>query len=366
MVSLLEFEKIVVRVPNWVGDVVMCTPALRSIREFWPDSEITVMGLPTGEKILAGSPRFDRFETYRRNGPDGGLFGRGRIIRRLRKERFDLGILMPNSFSSGWLFWRAGVKRRLGTTYGGRNFTITDAYMPPMEGKRRVPRSMVEHYFDLLEEFRVPRGDPKLELFETEEGKQDAREILGALGVEDDDRLVAIVPGASFGISKMWKSDRFAAVADHLQEQHGLKPLLLGGPGEEIILHEIETAMKTPALSTGDDPLDLDALKTAVKRSSLMIATDAGPRHYGVAFDVPIVTMLGPTDPRFSESNTEKTIVLRVDDLECSPCHLKTCPLAHHGCMSWIETEQVIEACEELLKRYPPAPPAETENAGTD
>lgn len=363
MFEKLEFEKIVVRIPNWVGDVVMATPVLRSIREHWPNSEITVMGLPTGEKILAGSPRYDRFEVYRRNGADGGLFGRGRIIRRLKKERFDLGILMPNSFSSGWLFWRAGVKRRFGTDYGGRKFMITDSFTPQMEGNRRIPRSMVEHYFDMMEQMGVRRGDTRLELFETDEGRQDAGEILGALGVEDEDRLVAIVPGASFGISKLWKTDRFAAVADYLQEKHGLKPLLLGGPGEELILHEIETAMKTPALSTANDPLDLDALKTAVKRSSLMVATDAGPRHYGVAFDVPIVTLIGPTDPRYSESNLEKTTVLRIDDLECSPCHLKSCPLTHHGCMAWIETEQVIEACEDLLRRFPPAPVAEAEES---
>jgi heptosyltransferase-2 len=358
MFEKLDYERIVVRVPNWVGDVVMATPALRAIRDKWPNSEITAFCLPTGEKILRGSPRIDRFDVYHRNGKDGGLFGRGRAIRRLKKHGYDLGILMPNSFSSGWLFWRAGIKKRVGTVYGGRKFMITDPFFPEMDGPHRVPKTMVEHYFDLLETLDVPRGSPKLELFETEEGRQESNEVLGALGVEEDDRLVAIVPGASFGISKLWKSDRFAAVADHLQRKHGLKPLLLGGPGEEAILHEITKAMETEPLSTGDDPLGLDALKTAVKRCSLMIATDAGPRHYGVAFDLPIVTMLGPTDPRYSNSNLEKTTVLRIDDLECSPCHLKTCPLTHHGCMTWIETDQVIAAAEDLLERYPPAPPA--------
>ena len=111
----------------------------------------------------------DHFEVYRRNGADSGFFGRGRIIRRLSKQRFDLGILMPNSFSSGWLFWRAGVARRLGTTYGGRKFMITDSFTPQMEGNRRVPRSMVEHYFDMMEQFGIRRGDMRLELFETDD-----------------------------------------------------------------------------------------------------------------------------------------------------------------------------------------------------
>ena len=83
--------------------------------------------------------------------------------------------------------------------------------------------------------------------------------------------------------------ERYAAVADHLQERHRLKPLLLGGPGEEALLYEVEQHMRTPALSTAEDVLDLDALKSAVKRLSILVTSDAGPRHYGVAFDVPTV-----------------------------------------------------------------------------
>lgn len=358
-----RYEKIVVRMPNWVGDVVMATPALRSIRRHWPEAELTAMCLPSGAKILAGNPHVDRIETYGRNGRDGGLFGRGRMIRRLRRHGHDLGILLPNSFSSAWIFWRAKIPERVGTAYARPNFLVTERFEPAMEDGRRVPRAMPEHYADLLETLGVPRGETKPELFETEEGRAEADETLAALGVRRGDPILAVNPGASFGPSKLWFADRYAEVADRLQEKYGLKPVLLGSPSEEHLLDEIERKMKTRAYSTANEPLDLDALKTVIRRSSLMIATDAGPRHYAVAFDVPIVVLMGPTDPRYSEAHAEKSEVLRVE-LDCSPCHQKTCPLTHHRCMDWVETKSVLEAAERLLERYPPPepPPPEPED----
>ena len=77
------FEKILIRLPNWVGDVVMATPAVRAVRDRWPEAELTALCLPTGEKILRGSPRVDRFEVYDRGGRDRGLFGMHGLIRRL-------------------------------------------------------------------------------------------------------------------------------------------------------------------------------------------------------------------------------------------------------------------------------------------
>jgi heptosyltransferase-2 len=347
-------RNLIVRMPNWVGDVVMATPALRAMRERWPKAEITTMCLPSGEAILRGSPRIDRFEVYDRRGKDRGPFGRGRVIRRLREAGFDHAVALPNSFSSAWIFKRARIPRRLGTDYGKRGWLLTDRFRPEMEGGRRVPRPMVEHYAGLLESVGVPRGAPDLELFETPEGRSRALERLRLLGVGPGDRILAVNPGASFGPSKLWLPERFAEVADALQRECGLKPVLLGGPGEALILHQIERRMKTPFVTTGDDPFDLDELKTVVRESALMVTTDAGPRHYAVAFGVPVVVLMGPTDPRYTASGLDRTAVLRVEDLECSPCHLKSCPLPHHGCMEWITVEQVLTAGRELLRRFPP------------
>ena len=81
-----------------------------------------------------------------------------------------------------------------------------------------------------------------------------------------------------------------------------------------------------------------------------MVTTDTGPRHYATALGVPVVVVMGPTDPRYTAVNLDRTIVIRLTELECSPCHLKTCPLPHHGCMAWITPDEVLQACETLLE----------------
>jgi heptosyltransferase-2 len=88
-------------------------------------------------------------------------------------------------------------------------------------------------------------------------------------------------------------------------------------------------------------------LKPLVKRCDLLVTNDTGPRHYAVAFDVPVVVIMGPTDPRYTSSNLGKTTVIRID-LDCSPCHRKTCP-TDHRCMTKITPEMVFEAGEKLL-----------------
>jgi heptosyltransferase-2 len=354
MFNANQVERVVIRMPNWVGDVVMATPAIRAVRDTWPRAKITALCLPSGQQILSSNPHLDHFEVYDRKGRDSGFFGMGRMARRLRARNCDLAIALPNSFSSALLFWRAGIPHRLGTDYGKRGFLLTERYRPEMDGQKREPRPMVEHYADLLQTIGIERPTPDLELFESDRGKYRATVALSLLGAADGDKLVAINPGASFGPTKLWETDRFAAVADRLKEEHGLTAVLIGGPGEEGMLHEIARKMKTTPISTADDLLDLDALKTAIRLCSLMVTTDAGPRHYAVAMGIPVVVLMGPTDPRYTQSSLEKTTVLRVEDLECSPCHLKNCPLAHRHCMTLIDPDQVMAACADLLERFPP------------
>ena len=94
----------------------------------------------------------------------------------------------------------------------------------------------------------------------------------------------------------------------------------------------------------------MDLLKPLIQRCCLLVTNDTGPRHYAVAFDIPVVVIMGPTDPRYTNANLEKTIVLR-RDLVCSPCHHKKCAL-HHSCMAEILPEEVMRAVEQLLREH--------------
>ncbi len=119
------------------------------------------------------------------------------------------------------------------------------------------------------------------------------------------------------------------------------------GPGESEIADKIVQQSKAKFINTGPDRVGLGVLKALVQRSHLVITNDTGPRHYAVAFDKPVVVLMGPTDPRHTQCHLDKTIVLR-EDLPCSPCHLKVCPI-DHPCMLNLTPEKVFAAVQQIM-----------------
>ena len=157
-------------------------------------------------------------------------------------------------------------------------------------------------------------------------------------------------PGASFGSSKCWPVEHFARLAEMLQSYFQSKIILFAGPKEDEIAEAIVGISRVNIINTAPDKVDLDLLKPLVKRCELLITNDTGPRHYGVAFDVPTVVLMGPTDPKYTESDLESSEVIRLE-LACSPCHKKVCP-QDHKCMRDITPEMVLEKSKGLIQRY--------------
>jgi heptosyltransferase-2 len=210
-----------------------------------------------------------------------------------------------------------------------------------------MPQPMPEFYARLLDSIGVPRAGHRTQLAVRPEDDRRAEEWLARHGLGDGRPIYGMHGGASFGPSKLWYPERWAAVADTLHARHGGRTLLFCGPGEEQTVQQIAAAAKSPIASAVDDPIDLRLLKAMARRLALMVCTDAGPRHIAVAFDVPTVALLGSTDPRFSNTNLQHSAVVRTG-VECSPCHLKVCPIDHR-CMTRMSTEMVVAACERVL-----------------
>lgn len=331
-------DTVLVRLPNPIGDMVMCTPSLRALRSHWPQARLIVAGPGHSVPLLEGLAFVDEVVALT------SRLGRAELAGR----RFDLVLVFANSFSSALTAWLTRAPRRVGYEGGGRTLLLTDAVGSAPEKKfHRLPKPMVEFYFRVIETAGVPRGSHKTELATTPADETRADEWLARHDLSGDTPLYGIHGGAAFGPSKLWYPDRWAAVADALHERHGGRTILFCGPGEEDAVREIAASAKSPVASAVDDPIDLRLLKAVIKRLSLLIATDAGPRHFGPAFDIPTVCLIGATDPRFSNTNLQRSIVVS-SNVECSPCHLKVCPIDHR-CMTRLSPEMVLAACERLL-----------------
>jgi len=259
-----------------------------------------------------------------------------------------VGVVLPNSLSSAALFFFARIPHRIGYDLNHRGLLLTRKIRPAMVNHRRVPTPMSEYYKELLTLLGVEPKARRPELVVVPEEEAELEEYLAVRPLPaGDGPLVLLNPGASFGPSKMWRGDAFAAVGDRLQAEIGARIVVLAGPGETGLAREISGAMKRPHLGLFPEVLGLGGLKALVKRSDLLITTDTGPRHLAVAFDRPVVVLMGSTDPRYTHAHLEKTTVIR-KEVSCSPCHLKVCPIDHR-CMEEITPAEVVESARKHL-----------------
>jgi len=337
-----------VRLPNWVGDVVMATPALRALRRAAPHARITAIGTPASGRLLHGSPDFDRYLALERRGRHGGPLGWWRAGRDLARDgRPDLHLLLPHSFSSALLAGAARARCIAGYWTRERSLLLHVKPRAAMEGKRRLPIPMTRLYLDLLRAVGVDGRDESLTLplAADEEARADA--ALAALRLARDEPFAAANPGASFGASKFWSVEGFRDTIRGFHARRGWRTLVLCGPGEEALARAIAEAAGPAAIDSSHAPLPLELLKPVLRRARVLFTTDTGPRHIATAFGTPCVVLMGPTDPRHTASNLDRTRVLRVD-VPCGPCHLKSCPLDHR-CMTSLTAESALRAADELL-----------------
>jgi heptosyltransferase-2 len=227
---------------------------------------------------------------------------------------------------------------------------VNDALEAPTENGRRVPISMIERYLRITRRLGCPDAGDRLDLIVEEASAERAKRELEARGIEAGEPLLLLTPGASFGPSKLWPPDHFARAGDEIARRFGLLPVIVPAPSpdEIAIAGAVSARMKERHLNLDDGPGDLALLAALVARSRLVLTNDTGPRHVAVALDRPVIVLMGPNDPRHTAHLLERQRVLR-EEVPCSPCQLKVCPIDHR-CMTRLSPERAVAAAEELLK----------------
>jgi len=350
-------QSILVVQPSWVGDAVMATPTLRALRELYPHAEISYLLRRYVKPIYEGMPWADRLITYR-TGKTRAKAGKGTfdLAGRLRGGKFDLAILLPNSFKSALICKMAGIDRIIGYERDGRGFLLDDKLLPVKERGKFVPSPIVKYYLGLAHYLGSTHRNLKLELFVTESERREAQDVLVRSSLDADlERpasrgaapLIILNPGAQYGAAKCWLPEYFAQLADRFIEQLGATVMISAAPKERPIVDAIARQMKHAAIDLSRAGMTLGAMKEIVRRSDLMVTNDTGPRHIAAAMDVPVVTVFGPTHPEWTEIYyaKERQVAVKVF---CGPCQKKICPLDHR-CMTRVTPGMVFVASMQLL-----------------
>jgi len=272
-----------------VGDVLMCTPALRALRRAFPRADITFLVEPFSLPAVRWNPRVNRFIVPpRRLGFRDFLS----LHVRVRRERYDVVIDFFKNPKSAWLTWFSGAERRISFTGRYRNF----AYNILVDmGDRRKDYAAVQKLRLLRPLGITEEKDCLPEFFVPPEDERWAEETLERLGVSPRDLLVAVSP-VSRRPARRWPPAYYARLCDHLVSRWNAKVLLTWGPGEKDTVAAVAAAMHHAPLVDYPMP-SLTQLAALFGKCSLFIGNDTGPRHMAVAVGVPTLGLFGPTPP---------------------------------------------------------------------
>jgi heptosyltransferase-2 len=334
--------KILVRATNWLGDAVMSLPAVRALRTRFPDAEIAVLARPAVAALYEGERSIDRVI------PLAGAAGardwavKFRLGAVLRRERFDLAVLLPNSFESAAIVWLSGARRRVGYARDGRSALLSDAIAVPGAGE--IPRHERYYYLELLRRAGLISELPvvtEILLDGLPDGRARGAALFQARGVQLP--VIGVSPGAAYGGAKRWLPDRFAAAARELAGDMGGSVVVFGSESERDLCSAVASA------SDGHNFAGSTTLREFIDMTaacSLCLTNDSGAMHVAAAVGVPCITVFGPTDETATGPTGVSAKIVR-EPVDCAPCKLRECPIDHR-CMTRVSVERIVEIADSL------------------
>lgn len=321
--------KILIRLPNWMGDAIMATPFIEQIKAHYPLAKITLVGSAVSAALFENDPAINNLYIDNSKKRFFRWFYLYRLAKRIGVHQH--AFTLQNSLLSALFLKWTGSQNRIGFQGEMRNVLLTHAY-PKQRNLHQVQR------YCFIAETYLMKKQPRLPLKLLFTAHTYARPTIG------------INPGAAYGEAKRWYPERFVEVAQALAEKYDI--ILFGGPKEMNIAQEIEEGLKNHNIHNVENlagQTSVEELKNRIAGLRLFITNDSGPMHIAAAAQVPTVSIFGPTDhlETCQWANTKSRIVRK--PMACSPCKKRSCPLKHHECMKLITAKDVLNAATEII-----------------
>tara|TARA_B100000945_G_scaffold313498_1_gene309702 strand:+ start:1155 stop:2159 length:1005 start_codon:yes stop_codon:yes gene_type:complete len=329
-------SKIIIRTPNWLGDLILSTGFLRAVLETFPDSQVDIILKSGFEKLPI--PHRGEIIPFDKNKVSAGKFGKS-----LRNKNYDCFYVLPPSFSSAWMAFQSKIPERIGYAGDYRSFMLTSA----KKFKIR-PRSqhLLKEFLNLLSiDLEVENYAPRLEV------KNDwVKDQLNSCTFKIPEKFVVFTPGAIYGPSKQWPVEHFRELGKELHKAFGHKILLLG------TFDDVESGSK---IAYNHDWIynycgktTLTQLLAILTKAKLLVGNDSGTMHIMAALQRPQIAVFGSTSITWTGPiNSNATVMSR--DLSCSPCYSRTCRFGHYDCLTQIYPENIFaEVKNKLSKSY--------------
>ncbi|WP_455212048.1 lipopolysaccharide heptosyltransferase II [Kaarinaea lacus] len=337
-------NRILVVGPAWVGDMVMAQSLFKTIKKQHPQASIDVVAPNWSKPLLARMPEVNM--AFSLPVSHGKLQWRARwaLGKQLRRNQYDQAIVIPRSYKAALVPWFAKVPIRTGYKGESRYGVIND--MRALD--KKLLTQTVQRYVTLglpsTASLPPPIPEPGLTI-----DPNNGVHIVEKLGLKVDTTVIALLPGAEYGPSKRWPIERYRELADRLSAV-GNQVWVFGSEKEQPIGEQIADGLSANVVSlcgrtTLEDVIDLLSL------ANVVVSNDSGLMHVAAAVDVNIVAIYGSTTPAYTPPLTPKARIL-YENLSCSPCFKRQCPLGHTMCLTNISVDRVMKVVSKLIANH--------------
>ncbi len=341
-------QRLLVRATNWLGDAIMCIPALREIRRAHEGWHITILARPWVADLYRGEDFCDDIALYENHGQHRGAFGKERLVRSLRRRRFDRAILLQNAFDAAYLAWRTGIPERIGYDRDARGLLLTKAVPRPVAGS--IPVHQRFYYLELLRRAGLIEAMP-VDTAARFDNVADLRRRGSRRWISrecPEGPWIGVSPGAAFGSAKRWIPERFGEAARKLAENLEANIAVFGSKSEASIADEVAAAAGERARSLAGKTGLTEYLELA-STCTIYLTNDSGSMHVAAALGLPTVAVFGATDHVATGPAAPWARIVR-EPVDCSPCMLRECPLEGHPCMEGVSVARVLGEARSLLE----------------
>lgn len=327
-----------------IGDAVHVLPVANALKRHWPDTRITWVIQPVPHAMVRDHPAIDDFVIFRRRRGWKAWLGFQELMEKMRDQRFDLLLGLQVYFKAGLITALTPAATKLGFDFvraRDAQWLFTDERIPA-RGQRHVQ----DQYFEFLEYLGV---DPEpvtwgLGFTPEERAAQDA------FFSELDRPACAVVVGTSKA-EKNWHAEGYARVLEVVEREHGLRPVVVGGPSPVERRIADDVAARTGATVVDALGDDLRRLMWIVDGSALLLSPDTGPLHIAHALGTPVVGLFGYTNPKRSGPYRDYRDLI-VDGYAQHPGEDYPVMPDYRDGMERITVEMVLEKVALAMERY--------------
>jgi heptosyltransferase-2 len=333
-------KKIVIWQTAFLGDLILTTPLVESVKKLYPESYLSIITKPFGKEVFKNNPFLDELIIFNKKN-----MSNWQLIKKLKRKKYDIAISPHRSHRASYSLFLARIPKRIGFDKAGFSFLYTDTVPHRFDGTHEIVRNL--NLLKVLPEYdesKIQRN-PNLYL-------DDEEDVFYKNFHLKNKNYITVAPGSKWA-TKRWTVEGFAELINELINRKEVVVLIGSEEDREYADEILKKVEKKSEVVNIIGKTNLRQSFSIIKHSKILISNDSAPVHMAVAFNTPVVEIMGPTVKEFGFYPFRNGIVVETQGLSCRPCGLhghQECPIKTHECMAKISAKEVLKAMDDLLE----------------